>query len=181
MVYLELIFAKNSNLFVLFDKTIFSRFDPWLVKKRYGISITSQRGESMFPCIGLFAGTKEKFINLKNFVEEDTLLVDEGPDDIVRRTFTVDGFEYKVKSGYVHTVRKGTNIPSDEPFMAWLIEDELRGKTPLGSLSYISFTDRNGSPLDPEETIRSLLNTLHNLNKMRKAMGEDTESPSGDK
>ncbi len=170
MIYFELLFGRKSNYCTILNLPLFGRNDPILSKKTYGIGIYSQFKESIFPTIVFHFGSNEYWFNQKGFEEEETIYTPDKEDEIIHRTFEVDGFEYEMYSGYVHTVSKLTGLIKEQKVPAWLLCEHQWNKTPLGSLRSITMWNRRGVPQDPCRVIKSVINLTKTIDSTRSAM-----------
>lgn len=181
MTLFEFVIAKKAFHLEIFGKIILEKNDPFLGRRKYGITVSTQPGYSIFPVIGLFYGTneQEKWINHIGFIEEDTQL-EYDPDDVYTEiTLRVEDFDYRLRSGRVWTTRADNGKVLDKPVACWILVPELRDKTPLEHLNYICFTDRNGSPQDTGKVIKHILTSARQIAELREKMNQIEQNKLG--
>lgn len=164
MVIFEFIKSHKNTELCFMDIPLIRKGDPLFDKTKYGLSITSNFG-SFLPAFGFYLGKTDKWFNLVGFVEEEDKYELEEESERVTRTFEYQGITYIFHSGYSWTVRKGTDLVVEEKTRVWIIDKSLVGKTPMGSLETVAFTNRAGTPLDLEATVRKVIATIENFNR----------------
>ena len=164
MIIFEFIKSHKNTELCFMDIPLIRKGDPLFDKKKYGLSITSNFG-SFFPAFGFYLGKTDKWFNLVGFVEQEDKYELEPEGERFTRSFEHQGVNYIFHSGYAWTVRKGTNQIVDAKSGAWILDESLVGKTPMGQIYKISFCSRTGVPKDLETSVRELVNLLGSMER----------------
>lgn len=172
MTLFELVVSKNAYYLKILGILLLSKNDPIMADRKYGISIDTQPRQSIMPVVCIYHGTmnQELWFNNVGYVEENTVLTYDGPESVVELTIRVEDFDYRFRSGTVCTVRADNGQLMQKPKPCWILIPEQRGKTPLRTIDYISFTDRNNAPIDATKAIKQLLVVGRSIDKLREQM-----------